>query len=98
MHSAVTIMKTQQVLLAAAVLLVAAAAPFAEAWAEGSWVTARATYYGRDAWSVDTGACGFGFICPDRCGSRLLGQFCVVMCARPMRLPYCQRLCLAASL
>ena len=32
----------------------------------GSWVLARATYYGTDAWSIHTGECGFGYICPDR--------------------------------
>ena len=27
----------------------------------------RATFYGTDAWSIHTGSCGFGFICPHRC-------------------------------
>ena len=32
----------------------------------GGWVDARATYYGTDAWSIHTGECGFGYICPQR--------------------------------
>jgi hypothetical protein len=48
-----------------ATLLACAAAP-AAAWNLGSWVDARATFYGRDAWALHTGSCGFGFICPNR--------------------------------
>jgi hypothetical protein len=48
-----------------AALLACAAAP-AAAYNLGSWVDARATFYGRDPWALHTGSCGFGFICPNR--------------------------------
>jgi len=30
------------------------------------WVEGRATFFGRDAWSLHIGSCGFGFVCPNR--------------------------------
>lgn len=30
------------------------------------WVKGRATFFGRDAWSLHIGSCGFGFVCPNR--------------------------------
>ena len=52
------------VILAVAGLLVSVAAqPVGQL---GGWVDARATYYGTDAWSIHTGECGFGYICPQR--------------------------------
>lgn len=30
------------------------------------WVDGRATFFGRDAWSLHGGSCGFGFVCPNR--------------------------------
>ncbi len=52
------------VILAVASLLVSVGAqPVGQL---GGWVDARATYYGTDAWSIHTGECGFGYICPQR--------------------------------
>lgn len=50
------------------VLLLAALVASASAQ---DWVTARATFYGLDAWSLHNGACGFGYICQNRWGSQL---------------------------
>jgi hypothetical protein len=54
----------------AAACLLAAASP-AAAFGLGSWVTARATYYGRDAWPLHTGSCEYGFVCPNRWSDEL---------------------------
>jgi hypothetical protein len=54
------------------VLLLASVSPAACYWAtDSSWTDARTTFYGRDAWSVNTGSCGFGFICPNRWSGEL---------------------------
>jgi len=34
------------------------------------WVKGRATFFGRDAWSLHEGSCGFGFVCPNRWTSK----------------------------
>lgn len=45
--------------LAAAVVL-ACTSPAAAFSIESTWTDARATFYGRDAWALHTGSCGFG--------------------------------------
>ena len=50
-------------LLVTTTIIAASAQPLGQL---GGWVEARATYYGTDAWSIHTGECGFGFICPQR--------------------------------
>ena len=39
--------------------------------ADGGWVDARSTFFGRDQWSLHNGACGFGYICPNRWSNQL---------------------------
>ena len=59
-------MAVAQIACLAAAVLAAAVSP-AAAWGTGSWVNARATFFGEDAWSIHQGSCRFGFICPNRC-------------------------------
>lgn len=56
---------------AVALLLAIVAAPAIAFQTESTWTDARATFYGRDAWSVHTGSCGYGFICPGRWSGQL---------------------------
>ena len=51
------------ILVVAGLLVTVSAQPVGQL---GGWVDARATYYGTDAWSIHTGECGFGYICPQR--------------------------------
>lgn len=55
--------RSKSVVLGLAVLVASVAAD--------DWVSARATFYGRDAWSLHNGACGFGYICENRWSSQL---------------------------
>lgn len=65
--AATTMLHASGAVIAGLALLVVAASPAACYWGtDSSWTDARATFYGRDGWSVDTGSCGFGFICPNR--------------------------------
>ncbi len=65
--AAPTMLHASGALVAGLALLVVVASPAACYWGtDSSWTDARATFYGRDGWSVDTGSCGFGFICPNR--------------------------------
>lgn len=61
-----TMLHTAALLAVGLALLAACAAPAAAFSTESAWTDARSTFYGRDGWSVDTGSCGYGFICPNR--------------------------------
>lgn len=63
-----TIVATAVCLLA---VTLGAATP-ATAYGTGSWIQGRATFFGRDAWSLHTGSCGFGFCCPNRWSNELV--------------------------
>lgn len=47
----------------------------ASAYSEGSWVDARATFFGRDAWSLHEGSCSYGFVCPNRWSNELASGY-----------------------
>eukprot|EP00208_Stichococcus_sp_RCC1054_P003401 CAMPEP_0206142420 /NCGR_PEP_ID=MMETSP1473-20131121/16788_1 /ASSEMBLY_ACC=CAM_ASM_001109 /TAXON_ID=1461547 /ORGANISM="Stichococcus sp, Strain RCC1054" /LENGTH=297 /DNA_ID=CAMNT_0053537415 /DNA_START=113 /DNA_END=1006 /DNA_ORIENTATION=- len=58
------------IVAACAAVVLSAATPIT-AYDTGSWINGRATFFGRDAWSLHEGSCGFGFVCPRRWSSEL---------------------------
>lgn len=48
------------------------------AWSSTQFVAARATFFGRDAWNLNIGSCGYGFVCPNRWTNELASGYDLV--------------------
>lgn len=65
--SEIATMRTTFVLLAALAACIGSIEASDSPASERPWTNARTTFFGRDAWSLHTGSCGYGESCIRQC-------------------------------